>query len=147
MLHAQGNDLCLECHRTPEIASTKPPVKEAGEEAETEKGRKKKRGKKKAESEETIETDKEEQEEVPKEVALFGRRVVDSAVFKGYPKILLRGGLGHPVSRHPITGDADPRNPERAFGCKSCHDPHGSRRPKLLIGGSGMGLCGQCHKK
>lgn len=82
-------------------------------------------------------------------VVLFGGRTVDAAYFGSIPKLSFPGAapIGHPVSRHPVEGDSDPRRPGERFGCTSCHDPHGSDREPLLVGGKGFGLCRQCHKK
>jgi predicted CXXCH cytochrome family protein len=59
--------------------------------------------------------------------------------FKGIEK-------GHPVGGHPVQGVKDPRRPERAFACTSCHNPHGSDYKFLLIGDVlGGQVCSQCH--
>lgn len=59
--------------------------------------------------------------------------------FKGLVK-------GHPVGGHPVQGVKDPRRPERAFACTSCHNPHGSDYKFLLIGDIlGGQVCSQCH--
>ena len=57
-------------------------------------------------------------------------------------------GLGHPVANHPIAGPSDPRRKGRAFGCLSCHLPHGSESPKLLAFklAPGEGICSKCHQ-
>jgi len=52
----------------------------------------------------------------------------------------------HPVDKHPIRGEEDPRRPERPFSCASCHNPHSSEHSTLLRN-SWMKLCGECHKK
>ena len=53
---------------------------------------------------------------------------------------------GHPVGGHPVQGVKDPRRPERAFACTSCHNPHGSDYKFLLIGDIlGGQVCSQCH--
>ena len=59
-----------------------------------------------------------------------------------------KGGLGHPVTNHPIAGPSDPLRKERAFGCLSCHVPHGSESPKLLAFklAPGEGICNKCHQ-
>lgn len=82
-------------------------------------------------------------------VVLFGSRTVETLFFDQLPKLQLPGDLliGHPVAKHPVQGDQNPRRPEEAFWCGSCHEPHGSFRQNLLIGGEGLGLCRQCHQK
>lgn len=53
---------------------------------------------------------------------------------------------GHPVGGHPVSGAKDPRRPERAFTCTSCHNPHDSNFKFLLIGDIlGGHICSQCH--
>jgi predicted CXXCH cytochrome family protein len=47
---------------------------------------------------------------------------------------------------HPVTGDFDPRRPERPFTCASCHNPHGADAKKLFYYGlEGMEMCDGCH--
>lgn len=50
---------------------------------------------------------------------------------------------------HPLSGPRDPANPEKAFTCGSCHDPHGGQAQALFRRGitSRMQICGMCHKK
>lgn len=83
------------------------------------------------------------------QVILFATHPIDSEVFDRIPKLRLPPGdrIGHPVQKHPVEGERDPRSPEKPFGCRSCHEPHGSDREALLVGGEGFGLCRQCHKK
>lgn len=47
---------------------------------------------------------------------------------------------------HVVTGPFDPRRPDRAFSCASCHDPHGSDSPKLFYAGRDSAeMCDDCH--
>jgi predicted CXXCH cytochrome family protein len=47
---------------------------------------------------------------------------------------------------HVLSGPKDPRRPGRPFTCASCHDPHGSEGPSLLVhGNSQMQSCDWCH--
>jgi predicted CXXCH cytochrome family protein len=47
---------------------------------------------------------------------------------------------------HPVSAPSDPRKPDRAFTCVSCHNPHGSGSPKLLIRGkTALDVCAACH--
>ncbi len=44
---------------------------------------------------------------------------------------------------HPVKGRPDPSRPGRNMSCASCHDPHNSDFPKLMLQ---KGLCQRCHK-
>ncbi|MBI5509870.1 MAG: cytochrome c3 family protein [Deltaproteobacteria bacterium] len=47
---------------------------------------------------------------------------------------------------HKVTGGMDPQRIGKKFSCASCHNPHGSRRAKLLYkGGEGITPCQYCH--
>jgi len=47
---------------------------------------------------------------------------------------------------HPVSGAIDPRHPDRAFSCASCHNPHGSDSPKMFyFGDNAMESCDGCH--
>jgi predicted CXXCH cytochrome family protein len=50
---------------------------------------------------------------------------------------------------HPLAGPTNPRRPEEAFHCASCHNPHGGFNENYLVGRikSSMTLCRECHKK
>lgn len=54
-------------------------------------------------------------------------------------------GINHPVGRHPVRFSVVAATGEE-ISCVSCHRPHGSEFPKLLISGnSTMEICSQCH--
>lgn len=53
---------------------------------------------------------------------------------------------GHPVGMHPVKGPSNPLKPDEEFNCASCHDPHGSKGPYLLINDvQGDHICLTCH--
>ena len=63
----------------------------------------------------------------------------------------LRYGLGHPVERHPVGDVMDPANITKVkypMSCLSCHQPHSSAQPDLLVKdqANGMAFCDTCHK-
>ncbi|BDG07415.1 cytochrome c3 family protein [Anaeromyxobacter paludicola] len=47
---------------------------------------------------------------------------------------------------HVVGGPIDPRRPDHAFTCASCHNPHGSDSPRLFyVGDNAMESCDACH--
>jgi predicted CXXCH cytochrome family protein len=50
---------------------------------------------------------------------------------------------------HPTRGRPDPMKPEREFSCRSCHNPHASKSPKLwnFDATETYQLCWTCHQK
>jgi predicted CXXCH cytochrome family protein len=63
----------------------------------------------------------------------------------------LRYGLGHPVENHPVGDVTDPANITKVkyqMSCLSCHQPHSSAQPDLLIKDqtNNMAFCDNCHK-
>jgi len=58
---------------------------------------------------------------------------------------IMTGITGKP---HPVAVVADPTRPGKPMACVSCHDPHASTSPKLLVGSEvGMSMCDRCHGK
>jgi predicted CXXCH cytochrome family protein len=52
----------------------------------------------------------------------------------------------HTQFSHPMgEGVADPSRPGRSVGCLSCHDPHGTTYPGLLLADPRQDLCRRCH--
>ncbi len=63
----------------------------------------------------------------------------------------LRYGLGHPVVGHPVQDLMDPANPGKVktpLSCLTCHQPHSSAEPGLLVKdqANNMAFCDTCHK-
>ncbi len=63
----------------------------------------------------------------------------------------LRFGLGHPVAGHPVSDLMDPANPGKVatpMNCLTCHQPHSSAQPDLLVKdqANNMAFCSTCHK-
>ncbi|MGB6688760.1 MAG: cytochrome c3 family protein [Terracidiphilus sp.] len=63
----------------------------------------------------------------------------------------LRFGLGHPVEGHPVSDVMDPANQSKVkiqLSCLSCHQPHASAQPDLLVKdqANNMAFCDTCHK-
>jgi predicted CXXCH cytochrome family protein len=63
----------------------------------------------------------------------------------------LRFGLGHPVEYHPVTDVMDPTDQSKVktpLSCLSCHQPHASAQPDLLVKdqANNMAFCDNCHK-
>jgi len=81
------------------------------------------------------------------QVHLFGGRAVPADVVEGRPFIRLVEGRGHPVAGHPVEAARNPRSPDEAFWCGSCHEPHDASGRSLIRTGSWMGLCRECHRK
>jgi predicted CXXCH cytochrome family protein len=67
------------------------------------------------------------------------------------PILPLRYGLGHPVDGHPVSDVMDPANVGKVktqLSCLSCHQPHASAQPDLLVKdqANNMQFCDMCHK-
>ena len=67
------------------------------------------------------------------------------------PVLPLRFGLGHPVEYHPVSDVMDPANQSKVktpLSCMSCHQPHASAQPDLLVKdqANNMQFCDTCHK-
>jgi predicted CXXCH cytochrome family protein len=63
----------------------------------------------------------------------------------------LQYGMGHPVSGHPVTDLKDPKDPTKVItpiNCLTCHQPHSSLHPNLLVKDqeNNMAFCSTCHK-
>jgi len=67
------------------------------------------------------------------------------------PILPLRFGLGHPVEGHPVSDVMDPTDQSKVkmpLSCLSCHQPHASAQPNLLVKdqSNNMAFCDNCHK-
>lgn len=63
----------------------------------------------------------------------------------------LRYGLGHPVVGHPVQDLVDPADPtkiQKQLNCLTCHQPHSSAKPAMLVKDqeNNMAFCDTCHK-
>lgn len=91
---------------------------------------------------------------LPKEhvVTIFNGKVkLPDNYFRQVPTIALRYGVGHPVERHPVVDQMDPEDPNKvrvAINCLTCHQPHASAQPGLLIKdqANNSDFCFNCHK-
>jgi predicted CXXCH cytochrome family protein len=63
----------------------------------------------------------------------------------------LKYGMGHPVAGHPVADLRDPSDPTKVktpMSCLTCHQPHASVKPDLLVKdqANNMAFCSTCHK-
>jgi predicted CXXCH cytochrome family protein len=63
----------------------------------------------------------------------------------------LKFGAGHPVAGHPVSDLLDPADPTKVktpMNCLTCHQPHSSTQPDLLVKdqANNMAFCSTCHK-
>jgi predicted CXXCH cytochrome family protein len=63
----------------------------------------------------------------------------------------LKYGMGHPVAGHPVSDLKDPKDPTKVItpiNCLTCHQPHSSAQPDLLVKdqANNMAFCSTCHK-
>jgi len=83
-------------------------------------------------------------------VAIFGGKVrLPENYFRKVPVLPLKNGLGHPTTRHPVQDVTDPGTGKvlHAINCLSCHQPHASAKPALLVKdqANNMAFCKTCH--
>jgi predicted CXXCH cytochrome family protein len=85
-------------------------------------------------------------------VAIFDGKVkLPGKYFLGVPTLPLEYGAGHPVDRHPISDVKDPKDPSKVLtpiSCLTCHQPHSSTQPGMLVKdqANDLAFCGACHK-
>ena len=85
---------------------------------------------------------------------IFGGTVRLPADFFQKNKVVvlpLKYGKGHPVVGHPVSDVTDPRNVSKLIqkmSCLSCHQPHSSLHPDLLVNDqeNNTKFCATCHK-
>lgn len=68
--------------------------------------------------------------------------------FRKTPILPLRYNLGHPVERHPVSNAINTKtNKPVAINCLTCHQPHASAKPGLLVKDqeANMAFCKTCH--
>jgi predicted CXXCH cytochrome family protein len=83
-------------------------------------------------------------------VTIFGGKVrLPENYFAGVATLPLKYGLGHPVDRHPVSDSRDPQDPNKPMkiNCLTCHQPHASAKPDLLVKDqeNNMAFCNSCH--
>ena len=71
--------------------------------------------------------------------------------FAKVPRLPIKYGRGHPVDRHPVVDQVDPKNPDKVLktiNCATCHQPHSSAQPDLLLKdqANNTAFCDSCHK-
>jgi predicted CXXCH cytochrome family protein len=82
-------------------------------------------------------------------VSLFNFEKISKADFEAIPKTALDPmlRLGHPCATHPVSEADDPLHAGERMSCLSCHNPHASTLPNLLVLAKGGGkFCGACHQ-
>jgi predicted CXXCH cytochrome family protein len=82
-------------------------------------------------------------------VSIFDLQTISKADFEAIPKIKLDTTLrfGHPRPTHPVAEVSDPLHGGEKMSCLSCHNPHASTLPSLLVSAKGGGnVCDACHR-
>jgi len=70
--------------------------------------------------------------------------------FAKVPVLALKYNLGHPVDGHPVSDVMDPSDTKKvvkAINCGTCHQPHASAAPNLLVKDqeNNAVFCAMCH--
>jgi predicted CXXCH cytochrome family protein len=84
-------------------------------------------------------------------VTIFNGKVkLPADYFSKVVVLPIKYGAGHPTEHHPVTdravaGDGTPINMK--INCLTCHQPHSSTQPGLLVGdkADNMEFCSKCH--
>jgi len=82
------------------------------------------------------------------QVAIFDGQVnLPKDYFRQVPILPLKNGRGHPTANHPISGPAKLNGKTVEMNCLSCHQPHASSKPDLLVNDAepNMAFCDRCH--
>ena len=80
---------------------------------------------------------------------IFDLERIPKADLEAIPRIELDPTLrfGHPRPNHPVAEVADPLNSGEKLSCLSCHTPHASTLPNLLVRAKGSrNPCDTCHQ-
>jgi predicted CXXCH cytochrome family protein len=80
-----------------------------------------------------------------------GRVILPEGYFRGVPTLPIKYGMGHPIEGHPVVDQMDPEDVTKvrvAINCCSCHQPHASAEPNLLVAdqANNIKFCDGCHK-
>ena len=84
-------------------------------------------------------------------VAVFDGKVrLPEDYFSTVPVLPIKYGRGHPSDRHPVSDVMDPSDVTKVLtpvNCLSCHQPHSSAQPSLLVKdqANNMAFCMTCH--
>jgi predicted CXXCH cytochrome family protein len=84
-------------------------------------------------------------------VAIFDGKVrLPEDYFRKVPILPIKYGRDHPVERHPVSDIMDPSDLSKVLkpiNCLSCHQPHSSTQPGLLVKdqANNMTFCITCH--
>ncbi len=85
-------------------------------------------------------------------VTIFDGRVrLPENYFLRVTRLPIKYGLGHPVDKHPVVDQMQPDDVTKvrvAINCLTCHQPHASTQPSLLVKdqANNMIFCASCHK-
>ncbi len=80
--------------------------------------------------------------------AIFNGKVeLPTAFFRKVPILPLTNGMGHPIANHPTSGTVKLKDKTVQMNCLSCHQPHASSKPDLLVNDEepNMAFCNRCH--
>jgi len=84
-------------------------------------------------------------------VTIFDGKVrLPEDFFRKVTILPIKYGRGHPVDRHPVSDVMDPGDTTKVLkqvNCLSCHQPHSSAQPSLLVKdqANNMAFCMSCH--
>jgi len=85
-------------------------------------------------------------------VTIFEGKVrLPDQYFNIVPVLPIKYGLGHPVDKHPVQDQMDINDVTKVsvkMNCGTCHQPHSSSQPNLLVNDQANNLvfCASCHK-
>jgi predicted CXXCH cytochrome family protein len=85
-------------------------------------------------------------------VAIFDGQVkLPENYFARVIQLPIKYGLGHPVDHHPVVDQMQPEDATKVrvgINCLTCHQPHASAQPDLLVKdqANNLAFCATCHK-